>query len=122
MLENEKESSSSQNCGSHSVGKRGLTYRYLHLFWTACQREKIILDRQKRKRELIALKNQMKEQIDAHHSQKKMVEEKRLSSLMKRVKSYEQQIKDLTFLSEAVCLLILHSASVVWPFWRGYVL
>jgi hypothetical protein len=103
MSENEKESSSSQNCGSHSVGKRGLTY--LHLFWIAYQREKILLDRQKRKRELVALKKHIVEQVDAHHSKEKTVEQKRLSSLLKRAGSYQEQINELTKpLSEEVRL------------------
>jgi hypothetical protein len=117
MSENEKESSSSQNCVSHSVGKRGLTY--LHFFWIAYQREKFLSDRQKRKRELVALKKHIVEQVDAHHSKKKTVEEKRLSSLLKRAGSYQEQINEFSkTLSEEVRLLKVDHASAVSPCWR----
>ena len=57
-------------------------------------------------RELISLKKHIVEQVDAHHSQKKTVEEKRLRSLLKRAGSYQEQINELIKpLSEEVRLL-----------------
>jgi hypothetical protein len=87
------------------------------LFWVAYQREKIVTDRQKRKRELEYLKKHIDEQVDAHYSQKKTVVEKRLSSLLKRSGSYQDQIDGFSKpLSEEVRLLKMDPESVLSAF------